>query len=312
MSKSVGDGSTPQWMRDTAHRLTLDDLSPMTPPSNNGFYFPFAASKQKAKQNDANTRAIVVKKVSATSAKGFSHHTQQISQMESDYENDKIHSVDFSQECKKYISAVDDAEKGHFPNSSKPKGTDDDFKTAACAGSLVKVAQKFVGGTGQQLHSTKRFTVAKINDNDDHAPPIPEDEDNLINDPKLMQRRNSRSLPASPLSSPKTMRKFQPNPYFTITAQDNAPKTSWFLTGLFGGPRRELTSSTVSVSSQIDEADEIVEAKRPAQFDMKQIDQNINKGQETSSSTAATTTTTTVKAKPTMLREMNFWAPTSY
>lgn len=44
-------------------------------------------------------------------------------------------------------------------NSTKPKGTDDDFKTAACAGSLVKVAQKFVGGTGKQLQ--KRFTVAK-------------------------------------------------------------------------------------------------------------------------------------------------------
>lgn len=116
------------------------------------------------------------------------------------------------------------AEKGHFLNSNKPKGTDDDFKTAVCAGSLVKVAQKFVGGTGNKFQ--KRFTVAKINDNDDHAPPIPEDEDNLITDPKLMQRRNSRSLPASPLSSPKTMRKFQPqpNPYFTITAQDNTPK----------------------------------------------------------------------------------------
>uniref|UniRef100_A0A336MAF0 CSON014072 protein n=1 Tax=Culicoides sonorensis TaxID=179676 RepID=A0A336MAF0_CULSO len=86
-------------------------------------------------------------------------------------------------------------EKGHFLNSSKPKGTDDDFKSAACAGSLVTVPQKFVGGTGNQFQ--KRFTVAKIqNNNDDHAVPIPKEKDNLITDPKLMQRRNSRSLSA--------------------------------------------------------------------------------------------------------------------
>lgn len=46
----------------------------------------------------------------------------------------------------------------HFA-STKPKGTDDDFKTAACAGSLVKVAQQFVGGTSKKI--SKRFTVAR-------------------------------------------------------------------------------------------------------------------------------------------------------
>lgn len=115
--------------------------------------------------------------------------------------------------------------KAHFIYTSKPKGTDDDFKTAACAGSLVKVAQKFVSGSGPQF--SKRFTVAKIHDNDDHATPMEPHEDYLLNDPKLKQRRHSRSLPASPLASPKTMRKFQPqpNPYFTITGSDNnAPK----------------------------------------------------------------------------------------
>lgn len=78
---------------------------------------------------------------------------------------------------------------------------------------------------------------------------------------------------------------------------------SWFLTGLFGGMRRELTSSTMSMSSQIEEAEEIVEAKPSVtHIDIKPVDQN--KGKEEKSSN--------VKAKPTMLREMNFWAPTSY
>lgn len=44
---------------------------------------------------------------------------------------------------------------------AKPKGTDDDFKTAACAGSLVKVAQKFVGASAGGKQLTKRFTIAK-------------------------------------------------------------------------------------------------------------------------------------------------------
>lgn len=76
------------------------------------------------------------------------------------------------------------------------------------------------------------------------------------------------------------------------------------MTGLFGGVRRELTSSTVSMSSQIEEADEIVETKQTVTpIEIKPVDQN--KGKEDKSSTH-------VKAKPTMLREMNFWAPTSY
>lgn len=79
---------------------------------------------------------------------------------------------------------------------------------------------------------------------------------------------------------------------------------SWFLTGLFGGVRRELTTSTLSMSSQIEEADEIVEAKPSVtHIDIKPLDQNKGKEEKSSSN---------VKAKPTMLREMNFWAPTSY
>lgn len=76
-------------------RLTLDDLSPMTPPSNDGFYLPFPVAQKKTKLVD-ETRLT-------------SSQSQHISQMESNFEN-KIQSVGFSQECKKYISAVDDGE----------------------------------------------------------------------------------------------------------------------------------------------------------------------------------------------------------
>lgn len=82
-------------------RLTIDDLSPMTPPSNDGFYFPFPVSQKKTK--------LVDEMQTATETRLTSSQSQHISQMESDFDN-KIQSVDFSKECKKYISTVDDGE----------------------------------------------------------------------------------------------------------------------------------------------------------------------------------------------------------
>lgn len=86
-------------------RLTLDDLSPMTPPSNDGFYFPFPVAQKKTRLVDENSSDLN----SATVKRLTSSQLQHISQEESDFEN-KFQSLDFSQECKKYISAVDDGE----------------------------------------------------------------------------------------------------------------------------------------------------------------------------------------------------------
>lgn len=77
----------------------------MTPPSNDGFYFPFPVAQKKTKLVDENSSNLT----SATDKRLTASQSQHISQMESDFEN-KIQSVDFSQECKKYISAVDDGE----------------------------------------------------------------------------------------------------------------------------------------------------------------------------------------------------------
>lgn len=80
----------------------------MTPPSNDGFYFPFPVANTKKTKlvDDVNSSKLS----NATERRlTSSSQSQHISQMESDFEN-KIQSVDFSQECKKYISAVDDGE----------------------------------------------------------------------------------------------------------------------------------------------------------------------------------------------------------
>lgn len=171
------------------------------------------------------------------------------------------------------------------------------------------------------------FIFFRIEEYDDHAPPLDETEDSFHqNDPNLMHRRNSRSLPASPLQSPKTMRKFQPqpNPYFTITGNDAPPpKQSWFLTSLFG-VRRELTTSTMSVSSQIDEVEEIEHVTSSLATSTTQTTTTTSSMATTPSMAHSNPSMVNVnnnnkkdngaetKPQPTMLREMNFWAPTSY
>lgn len=112
---------------------------------------------------------------------------------------------------------------------------------------------------------------------------------------RLRTRRGSKSLPASPLSSPKTMRKNQ-NPYFTgpfaILPSNGSnqistaeyPHRGWFLSGLMGIQRD--ASSTQSIASMISEDGE----------DMTPVKPKVTKF---------------AKAKPSDLREMNFWTPTS-
>lgn len=127
---------------------------------------------------------------------------------------------------------------------------------------------------------------------------------------RSMVRRGSKSLPASPLGSPKTMRRSH-NPYFTGTfaivnqsaqsgavsggATAGAPAADnyrgWFLSSLLGMQRETMSSTTSVASSHISEEGEDL----PTQ-------------QSKSSSAGAPKV---IKAKPSELREMNFWSPTS-
>lgn len=115
-----------------------------------------------------------------------------------------------------------------------------------------------------------------------------------------MLRRGSKSLPASPIGSPKAMRKASPNPYFTGTFtavnnssdKQNSGGRGWFLTSLLGYQREGTSTNTIS--SYIPE-----ESEKTANND------------NSSNSAASNTTTKHLRAKPSELREMNFWSPTS-
>lgn len=142
----------------------------------------------------------------------------------------------------------------------------------------------------------------------------------FMSNPKYMSRRGSKSLPASPMGSPKSIRRGVPNPYFTGHFTSDASSaavtsrtggggsgstatlpppvaTGWFLSSLLG-LQRDVTNSTTSVVSNIsEEAEEAIEQ------------QSHNGGKIGGTNTNGSQTV--LKAKPSELREMNFWSPTS-
>lgn len=176
-------------------------------------------------------------------------------------------------------------------NPSRPFGTDDGFKGAgaACGSSIVKVARQMV--SGKSLN--RGFTVASFNTDVETPDNFNDTLEDLMSHPRYTGRRGSKSLPASPLSSPKSMRKAHANPFFTGHFATNSSsggennQKGWFLSGLLG-IQRESAISTQSVSNISEEAEEALEI--PA---------------------ASNKTQKPLQAKPSELREMNFWSPTS-
>ncbi|KAJ6649334.1 hypothetical protein Bhyg_04568 [Pseudolycoriella hygida] len=178
-------------------------------------------------------------------------------------------------------------------NPSKPFGTDDGFKGpgAACGSSIVKVARQMV--SGKSLN--RGFTVANFNTDTESPDNFNEtlSETDLMSHPRYIGRRGSKSLPASPSSSPKSMRKAHANPFFTGQFATNANtgegnQKGWFLSGLLGIQRDSAVSTQSVVSNISEEAEEALE-----------IPSTTNRAQKP------------LQAKPSELREMNFWSPTS-
>lgn len=167
----------------------------------------------------------------------------------------------------------------------KSNGIDDGFKgkAAACGTSIVQVAHQMISEKRQKDEPEKQKVdfPAGFNAN---------------------VRRGSKSLPASPIaspsSSPKAHRKLfsgNQNKYFTAAFENGEKNGSWILAGLLGkrdplsrsvSTVAEETGSTTDLSSFAAANDEdLIGNKKPT----KQV----------------------FKAKPSELREMNFWSPTS-
>uniref|UniRef100_A0A1L8DD17 Uncharacterized protein n=1 Tax=Nyssomyia neivai TaxID=330878 RepID=A0A1L8DD17_9DIPT len=278
--------SLPQWMRTRMdNRIDATDI-PFSPPTHDEsfFYVRYPAGERK-RQEDLHQLKTVLEDASVnnvTRTRDFSKHTDQ---------------------CKMFLDGANQNTKS-MGMQLKPVGTDDGFKGAgaACGSSIVRMAQTMV----KTRPFTRGFTVANFEEASPDAdfPPInPEEDFAIANSLQNKMRRGSKSLPASPLGSPKTARKINQNPYFATnqTTLVIGDQKKWNLSD-FLGLQRKAAVSTQSVVSQIDEnAEEALELESK----FTNLDQVVgNQGKNTEPPTV-------LKAKPSELREMNFWSPTS-
>lgn len=191
--------------------------------------------------------------------------------------------------CFFFLDQINTTETKLNNTKLKSNGTDDGFKgeAAKCGSSVIKVAHQMVSS-----QITRGFQ--------------PQEEFSLP--PKGFdpaKRRGSKSLPNSPLvspnTSPKSKRKLA-NKYFTGPFTDGDKyQGSWILSNLLG--KRETISRSVSVITEEDGKEELI-TKAISQISIDGISSqnDINK---------STSTKNVYRAKPSELREMNFWSPTS-
>ncbi|XP_059472936.1 uncharacterized protein LOC132195152 [Neocloeon triangulifer] len=150
--------------------------------------------------------------------------------------------------------------------------------------------------------------------------------------PNLAPRRGSKSLPASPLSSPKSSRKSLQNRYFTAafsTPEPNTPGYSgWILSSLLG-PREQLPELQLPPISESPAAGAAFPPP-PPQASGQQLavqqqglrktksaialnDEDEKDGERVKMTplVAEAKKIQAYKPKPSELRELNFWSPTS-
>ncbi|XP_059057302.1 uncharacterized protein LOC131850917 isoform X2 [Achroia grisella] len=189
----------------------------------------------------------------------------------------------------------------------KPAGTDDGFKGegAACGTSVVKVAHQMISSN----RSPRGFTVAS-----------PSEDTTASEGPYRAGRRGSRSLPAtpahSPPSSPNSRRKMAGNRYFTSPfepAEDSSSR-SWLTMALLGF-KKDLATSTSTLAEE-DGIEtrlqgtlaESVESLGPAP---KGKDPKLISNEVSTQHPKLLKPAHSFRPKPSEMREMNFWSPTS-
>ncbi|XP_045769622.1 uncharacterized protein LOC123870380 isoform X2 [Maniola jurtina] len=190
---------------------------------------------------------------------------------------------------------------------AKPAGTDDGFKGegAACGSSVVRMANQMISST----RSPRGFAVA-----------TPSDEASEPARP-LAARRGSRSLPAtpahSPPGSPTARRKMNYNRYFTSPFEpvEDANNRSWLTMALLGF-KKDINASTSTLAEEdalenrlhgtLAESVESLGPAPKAAADLKVLS-NESKSLQPKTVKASPS----ILPKPSELREMNFWSPTS-
>ncbi|KAL0109921.1 hypothetical protein PUN28_013516 [Cardiocondyla obscurior] len=304
--RSLGSGiSLPQWMKGKMDNRFDFDEAAFSPPSYDDSFFYARYPRSQNTQSQHGLKHIVTEVLN----ENISSSTNQITNEKSISDLKEVKQIDFSKHplpCQPFIPVVNskaDDLKSHKASTSgnvKPKsqGTDDGFhgEPALCGKSIVHVASQMMSGK-----FTKVFTP------DLHS----QQTENSV-------KNVSKSLPATPLtsptgtpdSSPKARRKIHANRYFTGAFIPDKEKYqgNWILSSILGQSREVITA-------KIDEEDELfpdMEPHKPLNRKKSISSQNLTYiGKEEKSTDKSSVYANVLEAKPSELREMNFWSPTS-
>lgn len=313
--RSLSSGmSLPMWMKSRMNDRLNFDQGTFSPPENDDSFFVirYPRSNLQSKNNlkivQDNSTADSVSKATQNVSKDFTlqkDSTQNISnkfstenfgQSSNIFNNpDQSKSInstnqiapDFSKHtapCQKFIPLLQNNDSKKQDNRQfklKSNGTDDGFKgeAALCGSSVIRVAHQMVSSKAVDANNeleTLEGTPKGFN-------------------PRV--RRGSKSLPSSPLVSPSCSPKSKKrviNKYFTSAFTDaDKYQGSWILSSLLG--KREVISRSV----------DIINEETSSELTRSVSSLDVNDNSKTNSPKNV------YKAKPSELREMNFWSPTS-
>ncbi|XP_063622130.1 pneumococcal serine-rich repeat protein-like isoform X2 [Cydia splendana] len=306
----IKDGfNLPVWMKMKPTR-DFEPFAASPPGQDDAFFIRYPNTKAMFGANLERDVAKIVKEPTGLKEKDWSKHTKP---------------------CQDVLHGIAPINTAANPISPKVLGTDEEFKGegAACGNSVVKVAHQMISST----RSPRGFTVAAP------AEEAAEPPDAARYD--LMARRGSRSLPAtpahSPPGSPNSRRKNRGNRYFTSPFEpaDDASHRSWLTMALLGF-KKDLTTSTSTLAEE-DALEarlhgslaESVESLGPAPRNRAAPASAASLASSLASSSASASASASAAAaaagpapaaakpapafrpRPSELREMNFWSPTS-
>jgi hypothetical protein len=303
--RSLGSGiSFPQWMRSKVDSRFDFDQSSFSPPSHDDsfFYIRYPSSSNTSQPQQEGFRTINEflhdQKPAIEASKSLtSESTSKISTIK------ETKNIDFSKlplSCQPFIPVANKEYELKNAHKFEAKGTDDGFHSepARCGKSIVHVANRIMqSSTGNKKMENKQLSKMEKNDE--------------------LTRKGSRSLPVSPIStptstpegSPKSRRRGLGNRFFTGAFIPDRDKYQggWLLSSILG-QSREI------VGNKIEEVDETLDVVPARALNRKKSisSQNLSYlGKEEITPGKTTNTTVTFEAKPSELREMNFWSPTS-
>ncbi|XP_053976315.1 uncharacterized protein LOC128875032 [Hylaeus volcanicus] len=299
--RSLGSGiSLPQWMKGKIDNRFDFDESTFSPPSHDDSFFYIRYPKTQSRLSGVPEYRPIDQVFSEQSISSSTSNVKPEQQLASDVK--KNQEIDFSKHplpCQPFIPTTT-ASKEFKQNSkivvakAKSQGVDDGFHSgpALCGKSIVHVANQMMSNKFQ-----KTFTAETA-----EVPP----------------RKGSKSLPATPIASPSVSPDSSPkarrrsNRYFTGPFLPDREKYQggWILASILG-QSREI------VPAKIDEEDETgldALAPPPRSLSRKKSisSQNLTYvGTEERSNEKSAIYSNVFQAKPSELREMNFWSPTS-